>query len=79
VSNSNDRWVVPDADGGWDVRAPGSDRTSSHHATQADAIDRARQIIHNAGGGELVVQDRHGRIRDKDTVAPGHDPFPPRG
>jgi len=73
----SDRHVVPSGDG-WDVRAPGADRASSHHDTQADAIDRARQIVRNDGGGEVVIHGQDGRIRDSDTVPPGHDPFPPR-
>jgi uncharacterized protein YdaT len=76
--SSTNRHVVPNPDGGWDVVADGANRASSHHDTQADGIDRARQIVHNAGGGEVVTHGRDGRIRDSDTIAPGHDPFPPR-
>lgn len=50
----------------------------THHDTQEQAIDRAREIIGNDGGGELVIHDQRGRIRDKDTIAPAIDPFPPR-
>lgn len=69
---------MPNSDGGWDVVAPNSQRASSHHGTQSDAIDRARDIVGNVGGGEVVIHGRDGRIRDSDTVAPGHDPDPPR-
>lgn len=51
MSNRN---VVPNPNGGWDVRG-GGDRASAHTDTQAEAIDRARQIVRNAGGGEFVV------------------------
>lgn len=78
MSKPSDRHVVPSEGGGWDVRAPGADRASSHHDTQADAIDRAREIVHNVGGGEIVIHGRDGKIRDSDTVAPGNDPNPPR-
>ena len=71
------RHVVPDADG-WAVRKPGARRASSHHETQRDAERRAKDIVAQAGGGEVVVHRRDGRIRDKDTVTPGSDPFPPR-
>jgi len=74
----NERHVVPDSDGGWDVVAPNARRASSHHQTQAEAIARAREIVHNTGGGELIIHGTDGRIRDSDTVPPGHDPFPPR-
>jgi hypothetical protein len=48
------------------------------HRTQSDAILRATEIVRRAGGGETVIHGRDGRIRDSDTIAPGHDPFPPR-
>ena len=78
MTNTNRRHVVPNQDGGWDVRAPGSERSSAHTPTQADAIQRAREIVGNAGGGEVVIHGRDGRIRDSDTIAPGNDPNPPR-
>jgi hypothetical protein len=78
MSNENNRHVVPNPESGWDVRAPGAGRASTHHDTQAEAIDRAREIVHNAGGGEVVIHGRDGQIRDSDTIAPGHDPNPPR-
>jgi hypothetical protein len=37
-------------------------------ATQKDAIDAAHPLIARSGGGELVAQDRDGKIRQKDTV-----------
>jgi hypothetical protein len=74
----NERHVVPNPDGGWDVVAPHARRASTHLDTQGEAIDRARQIVHNTGGGEVVIHRPDGSIRDSDTVPPGHDPFPPR-
>lgn len=76
--NDNDRHVVPNPDGGWDVRKEDAQRTSAHADTQADAIARARDIVHNAGGGEVVIHGRDGAIRDKDTIPPGNDPNPPK-
>ncbi|MDF1597080.1 MAG: DUF2188 domain-containing protein [Acidimicrobiia bacterium] len=78
MSKPSDRHVVPNPEGGWDVVAPNAERASSHHGTQADAIGRAREIVGNVGGGEVVIHGRDGRIRDSDTVAPGNDPYPPR-
>jgi uncharacterized protein YdaT len=76
--NDNDRHVTKNPDGGWDIGKEGSPRKSGHADTQQAAIDRAREIVHNAGGGEVVIHGRDGKIRDKDTVAPGNDPNPPR-
>ncbi len=76
--SSNNRHVVPNPDGGWDVKAPGAQRSSGHHDRQADAISRAGATAHNEGGAEVVIHRRDGRIRCSDTVAPGNDPNPPR-
>jgi len=60
------------------LKAPDAKRASAHADTQKQAQDRARQIVHNAGGGEVVTHGRDGQIRDSDTIAPGNDPNPPR-
>jgi len=72
------RDVVPNPNGGWDVTKPDSRRASAHTDTQAAAIDRAREIVTNAGGGEVRIHGRDGRLRDSDTVGGGNDPNPPR-
>lgn len=75
----NERHVEPDPNGGgWDITAPGASRRSGHEDTQAAAINRAREIVGNSGGGEVVIHGRNGKIRDSDTVFPGNDPNPPR-
>ena len=78
MSKPNNRHVVPNPAGGWDVKKPGATRSSGHFDTQKQAISRARGIVGNAGGGEVRIHGRNGRIRDADTVAPGNDPYPPR-
>jgi hypothetical protein len=75
---SKGRDVIPSGDGGWKVTKPGAARASATAPTQKAAIDRARSIVHNEGGGEVRIHGRDGRIRDSDTVAPGNDPNPPR-
>lgn len=77
-SSGTNRHVVANPKGGWDVKRPGSPRSGAHADTQADAIERARQIVRNSGGGEVRIHGRDGRIRDSDTIAPGNDPQPPR-
>jgi len=77
-SGGTQRHVVANPSGGWDVKKPGSPRSTAHADTQQAAIDRARAIVHNAGGGEVRIHGRDGRIRDSDTIAPGRDPNPPR-
>lgn len=78
MAKPNQRWVVPNSEGGWDIKKPGASRVSGHEETKADAKGRAGEILRNSGGGERVVLNRDGKIGDKDTIAPGNDPFPPR-
>lgn len=52
MTERTERHVVPTPEDGWDVEAPNAQRSSTHLDTQAAAIDRAREIVHNLGGGE---------------------------
>jgi hypothetical protein len=79
MSKQNRRIVSPNSEGGWDVNKPGASRASSHHANQAEAQAAGRRYLRNEGGGELSIQGRNGRIRGKDSVPPGQDPYPPKG
>jgi Uncharacterized protein conserved in bacteria (DUF2188) len=74
-----ERHVVPNEGGGWDILAPGASQASAHLERQDQAVQRARQILRNEGGGELVVHDRQGKVREKNTVRPARDPHPPTG
>jgi hypothetical protein len=77
---SEQRHVVRDSEtGDWRVVAPHAERASAVEPTQAEAVDRAREILGNTGGGELFVHGRAGQIRKRDTVPPGQDPYPPKG
>jgi hypothetical protein len=67
----NDRWVVEYPEGGWAVEREDRERVSDILGTQEEAMDRAREIVRNLGGGELIVKGRDGEIRLKDTVAAG--------
>lgn len=78
MSNRNQRHVTRRQDGNWQVRAPHASRASAVEPTQGAATDRARQILENDGGGELVIHRTNGRIRDSDTIPPANDPCPPR-
>ena len=73
----NDRYVVKHKDG-WPVKKEKAERSSGVFTTQKDAETRAKEIVKNAGGGEVRIQGRNGKWRDSDTVAPGNDPYPPK-
>lgn len=75
--SKNDRFVVKHGSD-WAVKKGGTATPESVHHKQSDAERSAKRTVHNLGGGEVRIQGRDGRWRDSDTVAPGHDPFPPR-
>jgi hypothetical protein len=72
------RIVSPDPKGGYRIDAPGAKRASAKAPTQRSAQNRAKQIVKNLGGGEVTTRGKDGRIKDSDTIKPGHDPNPPR-
>lgn len=68
--------VVPNPNGGWDVKRGGAQRASSHHETKQDAISRGREISRNQAS-ELRIHNKDGRIAQSDSH--GNDLFPPKG
>lgn len=62
---------------GWGVLGEGNSRDTSRHPTQADAFEAGRRIAENQGG-DVIIHDRDGRIRERNTYGkPDH--FPPPG
>jgi hypothetical protein len=78
MSKDRDRTVCRRDDGKWVNKRNDAGKASSVHDTQKEAIDAARGMLKNQGGGELTTKGRDGRIRSKDTIPPGNDPLPPR-
>ena len=72
--NPNDRYVVRNRDGGWNVKATHAKRFSKHTEVQAEANQHAGETVRNANGGEVCIQGSDGCFRDRDTVAPRIDP-----
>lgn len=67
--------VVPDSDGGWNIKRGGGKRSSGHFDRKQDAIDRARKISQNQGT-ELIIHNQDGKISQCDSHGP--DPCPPK-
>ncbi len=62
----------------WKVVKDKAERASATAPTQAKAEHIAKLLAHKSGGGEVRIHKPNGGpIRDSDTVAPGHDPYPP--
>ena len=68
MPEENVRRIVPARDGGWRVTAPAGQRASAWCASQAEAQMRARQILRNTGGGELLVVDESGAVLASEAV-----------
>lgn len=66
--------VVPHG-GKWAVKGEGNEKNTRIVETQKEAIGIGRQIAKN-NESELVIHDRKGRIRDKDSY--GNDSCPPK-
>ena len=62
----------------WGARREGARRAGGLYDTQAKAEQAAKDMAARSGGGEVRIHSPKGPIRDSDTVAPGHDPNPPR-
>ena len=62
--------------GKWAVQSAGGSKATSLYDTQAEAIERGREIARNQKS-ELLIHGRDGRIRERDSY--GNDPFPPKG
>ena len=78
MSKRQDRMVWRRSDGTWVNKRQDAERASSVHHTQREAEQAARDLLQKQGGGELTTKGVDGRIRSKDTIAPGRDPIPPR-
>lgn len=75
----SDRTVSQRDDGKWANKKDGGQRATSLHDTQKQAAQAARQNLTNQGGGELKIKNEEGKIRQKDTIPPAKDPYPPKG
>ncbi len=78
MSKGRDRTVSRRLDGTWENKRNDADNASSLHKTQKEAEQAAKGMLKNQGGGELTTKGVDGKIRSKDTIAPGKDPNPPK-
>ena len=67
--------IVPNPEGGWDVKKGGAERASKHFGTKKDAEDWGREVSRNQGT-EFVIHGKNGQIQQSDSH--GNDPCPPK-
>jgi hypothetical protein len=63
------RYVKKASGRGWDVVKEGHRRATAHGATKAAAVEVARELILQEGGGEILVLNRTGKVVDEKTVS----------
>ncbi|MES2714214.1 MAG: DUF2188 domain-containing protein [Pseudomonadota bacterium] len=78
MSKGQDRTISRRQDGSWENKRNDAERASSLHKTQKEAVNAAKGLLQRQGGGELTTKGVDGKIRSKDTIAPGNDPNPPK-
>ena len=78
MSKGRDRTVSHRPDWTWENKRNDAQKASSVHKTQKEAEQAAKGMLKNQGGGELTTKGVDGKIRSKDTIAPGKDPNPPK-
>jgi len=74
MSKKKNQHVIPHPKG-WAVKGEGNKKVTKITKTQKEAIEIAKKIAKNQGS-EVVIHNRKGQIRDKDSY--GNDPCPPR-
>lgn len=67
--------VVPNPDGGWDVKKGGGEKAIKHFDKKQEAVDFGRGIA-KSQNSEFIVHTKDGKIQNPDSY--GNDPFPPR-
>lgn len=68
--------VIPNPDGGWNVKRGDALKASHHTENKAEAEKIAREISKNQGT-ELIIHGKDGEIQSKDSH--GNDQYPPKG
>jgi hypothetical protein len=68
--------VVPDPNGGWEVRNEGAWRVSRHYPDKAAAVETARRLAESHGVGQVRIHGRDGRVQNDWTY--GIDPLSPQ-
>lgn len=71
--------VTKRPEGLWQAKLESRKNAYRVTSTQEEAIQQMTNYFKNHNGGELIIHGTDGKIRDKRTIAPMSDPFPPKG
>jgi hypothetical protein len=64
----NTRYVKKAKGRGWDIVKAGHRRATAHGATKAAAVETARRLVLQEGGGEVQVLNYTGKVVEARTV-----------
>lgn len=78
MADPSKKHIVPHKDG-WAVKNEGAQRASSIHPTQKQAYDVGRDDLKSRSGGEISIHRENGQIRERNTIPPKKDSYPPKG
>jgi len=67
--------IVPNPEGGWDLKKGGGIKSIKHFDRKDEAITFTRKISQNQDS-ELVIHGKDGKIQQSDSH--GNDPCPPK-
>ena len=67
--------VVPNSEGGWDIKKGGGQRSIKHFDKKTDAVSRATEIAKKKQS-ELIIHKKDGTIQNPNSF--GGDPCPPK-
>jgi hypothetical protein len=68
--------VVPNPNGGWDIKLDGSARASAHAETKKSAVSIGKEMSRRQGT-EFIIHSKDGKIQQADKR--GNAPPPPKG
>ena len=68
--------VVPDGEGGWNVKSAGSKKSAANYEDKPDAISKAKEIAKNTPLGQVVIHDKHGVIQTEHTYGKDPEKYP---
>lgn len=75
MSKRKTHHIVPNPNGGWQVKKGGGQRSSGNYRTKKEAEQAGRRISQNQGT-ELIIHGKNGKIQRADSH--GNDPNPPK-
>lgn len=75
MAKKKDVHVVPNSNGGWDVKREGANRASNHYDKKAEAEKRGRELA-KGDGVEYIPHGKDGKIQNPNSY--GNDPNPPK-